>query len=55
MIDISELRRREIADKFAKLVAEGTAVFEAAELVGNQYNMSRREVLDVVKDVKGSI
>jgi hypothetical protein len=55
MTDISELRKREIADKFAKLVAEGTAVYEAAELVGIQYNMSRREILDVVKEVKGSL
>lgn len=55
MNEISELRKREIADRFARLVAEGMAIFEVAELVGNQYSMSRREVLDVVKEIKGSL
>ena len=55
MIDISELRRHEIAQQLVDLFNDGMSVFEAADILANKYGLSRPEVLAIVKEVKGSL
>jgi hypothetical protein len=55
MIDVSELRKREIADQFADLVRDSVSVFEAADILATKYGMSRPEILAIVKEIKGSL
>lgn len=56
MTDISDLRKREIVDEFRRIMLEKDAtIFEAADAVAQRYGMSRREVLDLVKEIGGQL
>jgi biotin operon repressor len=55
MVDISELRKQEIAEQFTELLATDASVFEAADRLAEKYGMSRPEILKIIKEIKGQL
>lgn len=48
-------RKVAIAHAFTVLVDNGNSVIKAAEIVSIKYDMSRQQVLEIVREIKGNL